>query len=124
MEKAILCGTTMRLCSFFFNGSTNGGINDLDGRPSRVNLKLRRGLHDGVSLSYYDGTVQHGFRYPRAAWRELYCHNETNKNICELEKSFSNDYEEEIFEYHVDSGAGGASGIVAKRNIKQGTISG
>ena len=107
-----------------YNGSTNGGVNDFDGRPARVNLKLRRGLLNGASLGCYDGALQNGFLYPRAAWKQLFCSDVQNKLICGVEHIFSNDYEDQLFEYKVDKVGGGGSGVVAKRDIKQGTVTG
>lgn len=107
-----------------FDGRTNGGINDFDGRPARVNLKLRRGLMEGLSLSFYDGVVQHSFRHPLASWKQVYCADPANRQLCTLDQIFGRDYNEEIFEYHADAVGGGNSGIVAKRDIKKGTVTG
>ena len=114
----------VELTNGVYNGLTNGGINDFDGRPARVNLKLRRGLKDGVLLAHYDGVVQHGFRFPLAGWKEVYCADFRNAKVCSLEKIFTKDYEDELFEYHLDEAGGVNSGIVAKRDIKKGTVTG
>lgn len=107
-----------------FTGETNGGINDFDGRPARVNLKLKRRLKTDVRLLSYDGAIQYGFRYPRADWKGVYCLDPRNKKMCDLSTLFTEDYEDDLFELHLDSEGSGSSGLVAKRDIPKNTVSG
>lgn len=107
-----------------FTGLTNGGVNDFDGRPARVNLKLRRNLHEKANLLFFDGAAQATFKFPRADWKGVHCANPKMKSLCEIEKVFTKDYEEELFEYHLDAEGGRNSGVIAKRNIPKGTVTG
>jgi spermidine synthase len=107
-----------------FDGRTNGGINDFDGKPAMVNLKLRRGLQDGAQLLYYDGAVQASFHYPQADWKGLYCLDPDHQKVCNFAKLFTKDYEEDIFELVLEADHNGRSGTVAKRDIPKGTVTG
>jgi spermidine synthase/S-adenosylmethionine/arginine decarboxylase-like enzyme len=107
-----------------FDGRTNGGINDFDGKPAMVNLKLRRGLQDGARLLFYDGAVQTSFRYPLADWKGLYCLDPNHQNVCNFANVFTKDYEEDIFELQLEADHNGRSGTVAKRDIPEGTVTG
>lgn len=91
----------------------HAGVNDFDATPPRVNLKLRRNLLKGAkdSLLFYDGATQSTFKFPRADWKAVHCANPANKNICDLEQAFGQDYAEDML-------------IVAKRNITKGTVTG
>jgi spermidine synthase len=100
------------------------GINDFDGKPARVNLKIRRGLLPTAHLKYYDGAVQHGFQYPTGDWAGVYCRFPENKLICDLPSLFSTDYEDEIFEPRLTATGTDASGVYAKKDIKKGVVSG
>ena len=100
------------------------GINDFEGKPARVNLKLRRGLKPNARVRYYDGAVQHGFQYPTADWQGVYCLFPENQHICDLPKLFTKDYEEEWFELRLAQSGEGASGNYAKKDIKKGQVSG
>jgi hypothetical protein len=105
----------------------NTGINDFEGKPARVNLKLRRGLNPNAILRYYDGAVQHGFQYPMADWKGVYCLPGAfpeNKDLCDLPKRFTTDFEEELFELRLTESGEGASGLYAKKDIKKGHVSG
>ena len=102
----------------------NQGINDFDGKPARVNLKLRRGLLPNARTKYYDGAVQHGFQYPTGDWVGVYCSFPENKQICDLPSLFPTDYEEEFFEKRLTDKGGQASGIYAKKDIKKGHMTG
>jgi hypothetical protein len=107
-----------------FDGHTNGGVNDFDGKPARVNLKVRRELKEGARFLFYDGAVQHGFQQSQAGWKDIYCLNSENTRICELESLFTKDYEDELFEYRLDDTGAGTSGVAAKKDIPRGTVSG
>jgi hypothetical protein len=100
------------------------GINDFDGKPARVNLKLRRGLLPGARLKYYDGAVQHSFQYPKGDWAGVYCSFPENKQICDLPSLFTTDYEDDFFEVISTESGNGASGVFAKKDIKKGHVSG
>jgi spermidine synthase len=102
----------------------NQGINDFDGKPARVNLKIRRGLLPNARIEYYDGAVQHGFQYPTGDWAGVYCLFPENKQICDLPNLFTTDYEEEFFEKRLTEDGGEASGIYAKKDIKKGHVTG
>jgi S-adenosylmethionine decarboxylase proenzyme len=107
-----------------FDGISNAGINDFDGKPARVNLKIRRGLKEGAKLYYYDGVVQHGFQHPTADWQGVYCLNEKNSDVCKLPSMFTVDFEEDMYELRLADDGGQRSTVVAKRNIPKGTVSG
>ena len=104
----------------------NVGINDFDGTPARVNLKLRRGLkQNAYPLQHYDGAVQHGFQYPIADWVSPYCADPAHEQICSISKKlFSVDYEEEWFEPRLNGNHDGKSGSFAKKDIKKGHVTG
>jgi len=105
----------------------NVGVNDFEGKPARVNLKLRRSLKPQAILRYYDGAVQHGFQYPTADWMGVYCVPGAfpeHKQICDLPKLFTTDFEDESFELRLTKSGGGASGLYAKKNIKKGYVTG
>jgi spermidine synthase len=102
----------------------NQGINDFDGKPARVNLKLRRGLLPNARTKYYDGAVQHGFQYPTGDWAGVYCFFPEHKQICDLPSLFQTDYEEDFFEKRVTEEGSNASGIYAKKDIKKGHMTG
>jgi spermidine synthase len=102
----------------------NQGINDFDGKPARVNLKIRRGLLPNARTKYYDGAVQHGFQYPTGDWVGVYCAFPENKQICDLPSLFPTDYEEEFFEKRLREEGSQASGIYAKKDIKKGHMTG
>jgi hypothetical protein len=100
------------------------GINDFDGKPARVNLKLRRGLLPNARTKYYDGAVHHGFQYPMGDWAGVYCSFSENKEICDIPSTFTTDYEDDFFEVRVKKTGNGGSGIFAKQDIKKGHVSG
>mmetsp|Transcript_12887 Transcript_12887/g.17967 ORF Transcript_12887/g.17967 Transcript_12887/m.17967 type:complete len:756 (+) Transcript_12887:64-2331(+) len=104
----------------------NMGINDFEANEVRVNLKLRRGLHEkAYPLEYYDGAIQHTFQYPTGGWDGVYCMNPSNKKICEIDKIlFNKNYEGNYFEAKLNDKADATSGIVAKHDIKKGHVSG
>mmetsp|Transcript_12888 Transcript_12888/g.17972 ORF Transcript_12888/g.17972 Transcript_12888/m.17972 type:complete len:792 (+) Transcript_12888:64-2439(+) len=104
----------------------NMGINDFEANEVRVNLKLRRGLHEkAYPLEYYDGAIQHTFQYPTGGWDGVYCMNPSNKKICEIDKIlFNKNYEGNYFEAKLNDKADATSGIVAKQDIKKGHVSG
>jgi hypothetical protein len=102
----------------------NKGINDFDGKPARVNLKIRRGLLPNARIKNYDGAVQHGFQYPMGDWAGVYCFFPENKQICDIPRLFTTDYEDEFFEKRLSHAGGGASGIFAKKDIKRGLVTG
>jgi len=110
-------------------GSSKGtslyvGINDWNGNPASVNLKLKRGLHPRAFLDYYDGAIQHTYQYPTGGWRDVYCMDNKNKKICDIEKLFNATYEEEWFEISLNEMRNSTSGLIAKQNIKKGFLSG
>jgi hypothetical protein len=100
------------------------GINDFDGKPALVNLKLRRGLLPNARMKYYDGAVQHGFQYPLGDWSGVYCSFSENKQICDLPSLFTTDYEDDFFELRLTETGNGASGMFAKKDIEKGHVSG
>jgi hypothetical protein len=102
----------------------NQGINDFEGKPARVNLKIRRGLLPNASIKYYDGAVQHGFQYPTGDWAGVYCEFPENKPICDLPSLLTTDYEEDIFELRLTEDGGARSGVYAKKDIKKGHMTG
>ena len=61
------------------NGKKDGettrhqGLNDFEGSPALINRKLKERLLPGASTKFYKGHVQHGFQYPTADWKGVYC---------------------------------------------------
>jgi hypothetical protein len=102
----------------------NTGINDFDGKPARVNLKLRRGLLPNARTKYFDGAVQHGYQYPTGDWMGVYCLFPENQQICDIPRLFTTDYEDEFFEKRLSEEGGQASGIFATKDIKKGHMTG
>lgn len=53
--------------------TSHQGLNDFEGSPALVNRKLKERLLPGASTKYYKGHVHHGFQYPTADWKGVYC---------------------------------------------------
>ena len=55
------------------NQKVQQGLNDFDGSPAVVNRKLKKRLLPRASTTYYEGHIHHGFQYPTADWKGVYC---------------------------------------------------
>lgn len=59
------------------------GRQDFDGSPAVINKKIKNQMLPTASLTYYQGSIQHGFIYPTADWAGVYCYPEENRKYCE-----------------------------------------
>ena len=59
---------------------TIGGLQNFDSPPDAVNRILKERLLPKATMANYEGVVQHGFQYPSADWKGVYCM--TNPEVC------------------------------------------
>lgn len=51
-------------------------VANFDASTSVINRKLKERMLVGASTKYYEGSIHHGFQYPRSDWKGVFCfHN-------------------------------------------------